>query len=56
MTTIDKTKVKDDLQYSVTLNRAIQVGPSWVRPDTAVTLKGKVIKDNLDAIVTVANA
>lgn len=56
MAKIDKTKVKDDEIYAVELNRPIQVGQSWVRPGSDALLKGKVIKENLDAVQSVANA
>ena len=56
MSKIDKTKVKDDVIYAVDLNRPVQVGRSWVRPGETPMLKGKVIKENLDAVDAVANA
>jgi len=50
MDTVDKAKVKAEESYAVTLSRPIQVGPRWLRPGQDVTLKGKVIKDNADAV------
>lgn len=56
MATIDKSKVKDDVQYLVTLAKPIQVGPSWVRPsEHPILLKGKVIKENSADVLIVEN-
>lgn len=56
MAKIDVSKVKDEVEYIVELAKSIKVGPSWVRPDCHVKLKGKVIKEFADAIVSVENA
>lgn len=55
-TGIDLSDVDDETQYAVTLNRPIQVGSSWARPGQTPVMKGKIIKENVDAIANFTEA
>ena len=47
---IDISVIDDEKQYAVTLTKPIKVGRTWARPGHDPVLKGKIIKENADAV------
>lgn len=52
-TTAPYADLDDEVQYSVSLLKPIQIGRTWLRPGASVLMKGKLIKEKADVIASV---